>query len=722
MKNILLLLFALPVTVFAQLKTVSFNIDNFPAKIDEQSVSSDLATFLGISGEFAFEQEKNKKTVTNKRNERHVTYQQYYHGFPIEHTAIKLHYRNDKLYYINGEYLPAIANIASTPKLGEQQAFESAKQYTGAETYIWDNQESMKILPRNSSTELLFPAPHAQLVIYCPPVEKGESVAFMAYKFDVYAIRPLSRNYVYVDAYTGKIVGAETRINSVNGTADTRYSGQRVIGTDAAFGHFRLRDYDSDRGNGIETFNMQNGSDYWGAIDFADDDNDWTAAEFDNGDKDNAALDAHWGAIMTYDYFNLVHGRNSIDDNGAVMRNYVHCDLHGFGLSSNGNAFWDGSAMHYGDGDSHYDVVVALDIVAHEIGHGLCTNTAALVYYGEAGAINESLSDIWGACVENYATNDKETWLHSEDVIITSPYYERSFSDPNSGRIDQPDTYEGDDWAGGSSPDPHINSGVMNHWFYLLAEGGSGTNDNNDDFDVTGIGIEDAAQIVFLAETEYMTSGTDLDDARVYTIQAAQDIFGNCSQQVRSVIDAWYAVGIGSSFEIFDEKHITVNVSPSTVQNVFAVTLLEASNVIGASSTIRYQSSGEVVLSPEFSTDGATNFVAEIIPCIDLQNGKKDNVKESNEFINRSTTLNTEDGFSIEIFPNPVTESLNIIFSKDKVENTVVHIADASNKLVKSFKVSSKLSEVNVSDLAAGFYFINIMTGGKRFSSKIIKN
>ena len=85
----------------------------------------------------------------------------------------------------------------------------------------------------------------------------------------------------------------------------------------------------------------------------------------------------------------------------------------------------------------------------------------------------------------------------------------------------------------------------MNHWFYLLTEGGNGTNDFLESYSVSGIGILKASKIVYRAETVYMTENTSFNDARLHTIRAAKDLYGENSDEVASVEDAWYAVGVG---------------------------------------------------------------------------------------------------------------------------------------------------------------------------------
>ena len=286
---------------------------------------------------------------------------------------------------------------------------------------------------------------------------------------------------------------------------------------------------------------MNNSTNYASATDFLDNNNNWTNTEYNNSNKDNAILDAHWGAEMTYDYFLQNHNRDSYDNNGAVIKSYVH-------YSNNyENAFWDGQRMTYGDGNTTFDALTSIDVVAHEIGHGVCSNTANLVYQNESGAINEGLSDIWGAMVEFNAAPEKDTYLIGEEIILTGTSL-RSMVNPNSGFRAQPDTYQGSFWHTDSSDNGgvHTNSGVMNFWFYLLAEGGVGINDIRDAYNVAGIDKVKAARIVYRAESVYFTSTTNYQQARDLTIQAADDLYGENSGESFNVANAWYAVGIGN--------------------------------------------------------------------------------------------------------------------------------------------------------------------------------
>jgi len=212
--------------------------------------------------------------------------------------------------------------------------------------------------------------------------------------------------------------------------------------------------------------------------------------------------------------------------------------------------------MTYGDGSgTYFDALTSLDVAAHEIGHAVCETTANLVYQKESGAMNEGFSDIWAACVEYFAAPTKATWLIGEDIERRAGHAAlRSMSDPNAEG--QPDTYGGTYWINpnctpSSTNDycgVHTNSGVLNHWFYILAIGKSGTNDLGNAFNVTGISIDKAARIAYRLESVYLTSTSTFANARSFGIQAAKDLYGAGSAEEIAVTNAFYAVGVGAAY------------------------------------------------------------------------------------------------------------------------------------------------------------------------------
>jgi Zn-dependent metalloprotease len=503
---------------------------------------------------------------------KHTRFQQYFQNIKVEFGIITAHSKNNDLEIISGEYFQVPENLPLIPVISESTALSYAMNFMGASEYSWQTKD---FLHSEFSKK-----PSGELVI-CRDFFANTStspVMRLAFKFSLYATKPLRYEQVYVDAHTGKILLNNPVIKHVDGTAATRYSGNRTISTTFRSGNYSLRDTSGIYN--IVTWNMNRGTSYTAATEFTDNDNNWTQQEFDNSNFDNAALDAHWATMMTYDYFRIKHNRNSYDNNGARLNSYVH---YGNGYV---NAFWNGVAMTYGDGNGSTSFpLTTLDICGHEIAHALCEYSAGLIYMNESGAVNESLSDIWGACVEKFAAPEKNTWLLGEEFSSTGTPI-RSLVNPKNHN--QPDTYKGINWYTGSGDNGgvHFNSGVMNHWFYILSEGKSGTNDFGLSYNIAGIGIEKAAAITYRTEVLYLFPGAVYADARVGSIQAALDLYGENSNEYNQVVAAWNAVGVYESVLVpqsvvatsFGFSMIAVTWSFSNAQTVNAFVIERAVN------------------------------------------------------------------------------------------------------------------------------------------------
>jgi len=452
------------------------------------------------------------KEVKHEKDElgvEHITYQQRINNVPVEFAFYRLHVKNGFILSGNGQWYSQFSD-ASTPSISSFQAIQAATQSIQASAYKWEipEEEARLKWELNQQGATYYPQPE---LVYAPANPNFNSSDFkLAYKLDVYAVQPLSRQDVFVDAQTGQVLWKTNKIHTAdsNGTANTVYSGTRPIVSDYNNGSYRLRE--SGRGNGIQTFDLNNGTNYGSAVDFTDSDNLWNNI---NANLDQYAGDAHWGAEMTYDYFMLIHNRNSIDGNGFMLRSYIH-------YSNNyNNAFWDGQRMTYGDGDGNvFTPLTALDICAHEVSHGLTTNTAGLIYQNESGALNESFSDIFGMAVTAYANNVLE-WTIGEDATPNGNGI-RSMSNPNA--YNDPDTYGGTFYYNGTQDNGgvHTNSGVQNYWFYLLTVGGTGTNDLGNAFSVNGLGVVDASKIAFRNLTVYL--GPNSDHQAVWVVATAE--------------------------------------------------------------------------------------------------------------------------------------------------------------------------------------------------------
>ncbi len=279
---------------------------------------------------------------------------------------------------------------------------------------------------------------------------------------------------------------------------------------------------------------------------FTDADNAWGDAELSS--RQSVAVDAQYGMATTWDYYRTEHGRDGIADDGVGAFNRVH-----YGTSYD-NAFWSDSCfcMTYGDGDGvTFYPLVSLDVTGHEMTHGVTSHTAGLVYSRESGGLNEATSDILGTAVEFYAAdpNDPPDYTIGEEIYIDGTQALRYMYRPSK------DGDSADCWSPAvGARNVHYSSGVGNHFFYLLSEG-SGVSQYTDATGATtcngavvsGIGRQATERIWYRALTVYMTSTTTYAGARVATLSAATDLYGNGSVEQQAVAAAWSAVNVESA-------------------------------------------------------------------------------------------------------------------------------------------------------------------------------
>lgn len=494
----------------------------------------------------------------------HYRLQQTVNGVPVEGTMYILHTKLGMIQSMNGQLLNTVSAPASA-SINESSALNFALQNIGATKYRWEISEAENALKENTGNSTATYFPKGELVYVGENNKLGAAQFHLAYKFDIYAAEPLSRNYVFVDAATGKILSTKNRIEhaDVPATATTQYSGSKTITTDSYNGSYRLRE--AARGNGIRTYNAQQSTNPPNT-DFTNASTTWNNV---NAAKDQYATDAHFASESTYDFYNTNFGRNSLDDNGLQLVAYVHYD------QDLDNAFWDGGSMNYGDGSTQFNTrpYTTLDIGGHEITHGLTQYTANLDYQDESGALNESFSDCMGVSIRQYVYQATPGAIEWRIGINNGPAF-RSMSNPNS--YQQPDTYNGTYWYSGTQDNGgvHTNSGVQNFWFYLVARGKSGVNDNGQSYNVTGITIEKAQAIAYRSLTNYLTNTAQYADARTYSIIAAEDLYGPCSPEVISVTNAWFAVGVGAAFS----ASVTADFTPATTESCSAPTIISFNN------------------------------------------------------------------------------------------------------------------------------------------------
>jgi Zn-dependent metalloprotease len=480
---------------------------------------------------------------------------------------------------------------------------------------------------------------------------------------------------------------------------------------------------DDTRGKGIETYDLNGvggvpvsiGAFYAQGKSFTDVDNNWSLLEHKRSDplgngigenglleaeNDDISWDAHWGAEMVYDYWLLKHNRRSFDDRDAKIKSFVH-----YGVAYD-NAFWNGSVMTYGDGSGPaadgFKALTSLDVCAHEIGHGICTYTSNLVYARESGAMNEGFSDIWASCVERFAITSVDPTLVNryrpfyigEQIGATNDLPLRRMDNPKA--FSDPDTYAGQFWRDPNCDPPdlllndfcgvHTNSGLLNKWFYLLTVGSGagsgpdaqyarpdsddGINDLANSYSVTGVGFNVSEQIAFLTEVMLSPTAT-FAEARDLSISAATAFSGDaCSNVVRSVTNAWYAVGVGpefnpscvSTFGFVYQNGRTVS-EANAPGGCTGEYLVKVPVLMPANSTATVTATGTAVNTVDYrigstalSNTNAFNTVVDLLVYI-----KGDAIVEATETISLSITI-TNTG------SNPVRQNFVLSIADDDIE------------------------------------------------------
>ncbi len=487
------------------------------------------------------------RTETDQLGMTHSRYQLHHQGLPVEGSELLVHEKEGFVVHFNGRWaegVQASTQVGLTP----EEAVSKGLEYVPAEQYIWNDPGAEALCKEVHRTPDASFYPSPKLVLYNAeyPREGGSFKA--TYQMIVQALVPHTRQLLLIDAQTGALLHQLELLHhtSVEGTAETYYHGtQQIVCDSIAPDSFRL--FDATRGHGVWTLDLNESDSVENRVDFWDEDNYWNNV---NADFDEVATDAHWSAEMTFDFFHHHLDHTGVDGDSMALVNLVH-------FSQNVvNAFWNGSFALYGDGDGNeWTPLTSLDVVGHEFTHGVTDHTANLIYQDEPGALNESFSDIFGAAVEFWGEPDSADYYVGEDFHAVGNGF-RNMADPNE--MNDPDTYLGNFWqtADFDNGGVHTNSGVQNYWFYLLAEGGTGTNDNGYDYEVEGIGVDIATLIAFRNLKYYLVRFSQYEDARYGARTAAEDLYGPCSFEARQTINAWQAVGVGGTSDDHDFEMI----------------------------------------------------------------------------------------------------------------------------------------------------------------------
>jgi len=284
-------------------------------------------------------------------------------------------------------------------------------------------------------------------------------------------------------------------------------------------------------------YNAQNGSQLPGIS---------VREEGDHATGDLAVDEAYDGSGTTYDLFADIYDRKSIDNQGMHLDSTVHYQ------QGYDNAFWNGKQMVYGDGDEDLPetqrlfnrFTAALDVIGHELTHGVTQFEANLVYQNQSGALNESISDVFGSLVKQYQrqeTSEQADWIIGEGLFTANVNGKgirsmkepgTAYNDPVLGKDPQPGHMDDYITTLEDNGGVHINSGIPNRAFYITAR------------ELGGYAWEKAGQIWYRTLTEKLSALSNFQNAANHTFTVAGEIYGKGSLEQAAVKTGWAEVGI----------------------------------------------------------------------------------------------------------------------------------------------------------------------------------
>ena len=479
-----------------------------PAVVAEQSKVADAARALGLG---SGQELRVKSVVTDKDGTKHVRYERTFNGLRV----------------IGGDLV-----VARTATGATRSVRWNAARSVGVATSPALTVAQARTAARAGS------AASSSLVVYATGA--GGRLAYDVVTEGVKADQTPSRLHTIVDARSGATLDRYDDI--VDGTGSSQYSGTVTLGTTPSGGSYQLKDT-----VGNYTTDL-NGATTGTGTQFTDADDVWGNGSVSS--RQTAAVDAHYGAEKTFDYYKNVQGRSGIWDTGVGARSRVH-----YGNAYN-NAFWDGTQMTYGDGAGNARPLTSIDVAGHEMSHGVTENTAGLVYRGDAGGLNEATSDIFGTAVEFYAGSaaDPGDYLIGEKIDINGNGTPLRYMDRPSR-----DGRSQDCWTTGTkSLDPHYSSGPLNHWFFLASEGSGARTVNGVAYNspvcgsapaVTGAGRANIEKVWYRTLSTKLTSRSDYKAARNGAISSAKELYGAGSPTCVAVRSAFDAIAVPAGSE-----------------------------------------------------------------------------------------------------------------------------------------------------------------------------
>jgi thermolysin len=459
----------------------------------------------------------------------HVRFQQMVHGVPVAGAELMAHYDEvGHLTSIDANYVADLDGIDVNPTFLAADALSIVKA---------------DITSRSVVEEAALETEEQKLVVYSG--NEHVTTPRLAYEYRVRAMTAHEPAIwvVTVDAKTGDILHRYNNLQTIQGQGNGVLGDQKQFEVSTNASGFVMTDAATVQIRTLTAAQQQ----VRGTPVTSTDQNSWDTGVPGQG----AAVDAHFNATAVYKYYKDKHGRNAINGAGGPLVSTVH-----FGRAYD-NAAWDGTGMLYGDGGQLFRALsVSLDVVGHEFTHGVTEKTSNLVYENQPGALNEAVSDIFGAFIEHSAKPDAtNNWKIGENVVKTGGPL-RDMVDPSSVSFAQPAHMSKFVNTQQDNGGVHINSGIINNAAFLMTVGG--VNPVSKVEVKFGIGWEKSEKLWFRANTKYFLSTTNFGQAAQGMLQAAKDI--ELTDNETSIVDcAFKATGIaqGTCATLVDPQSTT---------------------------------------------------------------------------------------------------------------------------------------------------------------------
>ena len=490
-----------------------------------------------------FVMNRSKKASNNMSFER---YQQYYKGVKVEDGHYNFRLKSNKMKVVTGHYVD-VSNIDPTPSISESDAIKMYVSYLGVKSEEVVNSISNLII--KETPEYINSARRVALV----------------YKVALDLKNDRKEDFGYVDAHSGEVLYTDKRLwnSSANGQFYTYYNRNNNDTPKQGTTEYSNNKYillDNSRGNGIHTVN---GGTYWS--EYEDLNNIWTRSELG---INNMALDVHWTMEQIYDWMESYFNHLSFDGNNASIVSHI-IDFENASYDPATNSFSFGRS----EGSTTSGPVASVDVIGHEFGHAIMSKTTGWNYYSsQSMAMHEGFADIWGIIFETHITPNADKWKIGEQIMTGGNSCLRNFIYPSDPTAEtQVSSTYGDTYS--NSNKSHIRGGIFPHWFYLLCEGGSGTNANGDQYNLLPLGFDEGEQLIAytMLTTAYLEDCTTYTQVKNAFFDAALDLGGIVWAE--QVANAWYAVGLESEpGHIYGNRNIcgssTFNV---IIPNVYTV-------------------------------------------------------------------------------------------------------------------------------------------------------